>query len=251
MANKNGWRTAIITTSSDIITKRIRGKITVNKIAELLGVSVDDIEVVNVGEIYNKHLNTPKTMFKTTKKTNYTEYDENGNELNNKANFMLSLCNIDTDDKYYGTVVFVMTEDTEIDTNTNTNTTDNKVTGIDKLYHITDTKNAYSIIHNGLKANENGDVFLFENKSVMKITYKDYIPVADVIAVEQLFLDKYMMFEVDVRGLELSTDDVGELTASIQYIYRGDISADRITPFGIFDTKEYYDNLIDINNLTI
>ena len=247
MANKNGWRTAIITTSSINITKRLRGKITVNKIAELLGVSVDDIEVVNVGEIYNKDLNTPMTMFKTTKKTNYTEYDENGNELNNEANFMLSLLKIDTDDEYYGTVVFVMTEDTEIDTNT----TDNKVTGIDKLYHITDTKNAYSIIHNGLKANENGDVFLFENKSVMKITYKDYIPVADVIAVEQLFLDKYMMFEVDVSGLELSTDDVGELTASIQYIYRGDISADRITPFGIFDTKEYYDNLIDINNLTI
>lgn len=247
MASKNGWRTAIITSSSINITKRIRGKITVNKIAELLEISVDDIEVVNVGDIYNKHLDTPFTMFKTTTKTKYAEYDENGNELNYEANFMLSLLKIDTDDEYYGTVVFVMTEDTEI----NTNTTDNKVTGIDKLYHITDTKNAYSIIHNGLKANENGDVFLFENKSVMKITYKDYIPVADVIAVEQLFLDKYMMFEVDVRGLELSTDDVGELTASIQYIYRGDISADRITPFGIFDTKEYYDNLIDINNLTI
>lgn len=247
MTNKNGWRTAIITSSSINITKKLRGKITVNKIAELLGISVDDIEVVNVGEIYNKHLDTPMTMFKTTTKTKYAEYDENGNELNYEANFMLSLLKIDTDDKYYGTVVFVMTEDTEIDTNT----TDNKVTGIDKLYHITDTKNAYSIIHNGLKANENGDVFLFENKSVMKITYKDYIPVADVIAVEQLFLDKYMMFEVDVSGLELSTDDVGELTASIQYIYRGDISADRITPFGIFDTKEYYDNLIDINNLTI
>lgn len=124
-----------------------------------------------------------------------------------------------------------------------------KMNGIDKLYHITYSNNAYSIIHNGLKANENGDVFLFDNKSVKKIYFKDYVSVADIIAVEQLFIDEYVMLEVDVSGLELLTDDVGELTASLQYIYKGDIQPERITPYGIYDTKEYFDNLIDMDGL--
>ena len=135
-----------------------------------------------------------------------------------------------------------MTEDC-VNTEINTNT------GIDKLYHITDTKNAYSIIHNGLKANEDGDVFLFDNKSIKKILYKDYISIADVIAVEQLFLEEYVMFEIDVRGLELEYDEVGELTTKLQYIHKGDIDKERITPYGIYDTKEYYDNLLDMDGL--
>lgn len=123
---------------------------------------------------------------------------------------------------------------------------ENKVSGFDKLYHITDVKNANSIIQNGLRANENGDVFLFDNKSVKKFYHKDYVPVSDIIAVEQLFINEYMMFEVDVNGLELQYDEVGEITSRLQYIHNGDIDKDRIIPLGIFDTKDYYDNLIEM-----
>lgn len=107
-------------------------------------------------------------------------------------------------------------------------------------YHITDPKNVKNIIKEGLIANEDGDIFLFENKSIgtpigegkMKI-----ICVADHIARNQVFLEKYAMFEISADGIEgdLIKDNVCEITAELQWIVKQQrIAPEYIKPFGLF-----------------
>lgn len=110
MENKNNsLNPLIIITPNEVVTKQVIGKITLNKIAELLQVSVDDIEnIVEVGDIYNEHKDTPITMIETTARTVYTKDDEDGGEINDNVNNELSsIMDIDTNDKYFGTVVLV------------------------------------------------------------------------------------------------------------------------------------------------
>ena len=108
-----------------------------------------------------------------------------------------------------------------------------------KLYHITDVSNFVSIGRNGLIANEDGNVFLFENVSfTVKGIVTEPTPVADWIATNQVFLyDKYLMVEVDVDGLDLLPDNVAEFTAPYQYIHKGNIPIERIEIFGIMASR--------------
>lgn len=114
------------------------------------------------------------------------------------------------------------------------------------LYHISEVENIDSILENGLRANEDGCVYLFENVSFNKLTVNlktmkpeiINIAVADEIAKTQLFLKEYAMFEVDVEGLKLKADNVAEQCAGYHYIYHGSISADRIDYAGVFKIKE-------------
>lgn len=112
MANKNNWSSVIIATNNEVVAKKVMGKITLNKIAELLKISVDDIEnIVEVGDVYNEYKGTPITMIETTARTVYTKDDEDGDEINDNVNNELSLImGIDTNDKYFGTVVLVMSQ---------------------------------------------------------------------------------------------------------------------------------------------
>lgn len=96
------------------------------------------------------------------------------------------------------------------------------------MYHITKIENVDSILNEGLKKNDEGDVFLFEGCDVYLQWLDKYIPIDELIATNQLFLQNYVMFEVDVTGLALLNDNVAESTAKWQYIYKGDIPKGRI-----------------------
>ena len=87
-----------------------------------------------------------------------------------------------------------------------------------KYYHITAKKNLSTILKEGLKANEEGEIFLFENKSIVANSVVN--TVADCIAHNQVFLDEYVMLEIANEGItsELINDNVGEISSSVQWI---------------------------------
>lgn len=108
-----------------------------------------------------------------------------------------------------------------------------------KYYHITHPENARSILKNGIISNSDGEIFLFENKS---IAFNNIInTVADSIAHNQLLLKQYSMFEVDISGLtnQLLQDNLGELTSCFQWILLNQkvILPQFIDYFGTFDTS--------------
>lgn len=104
-----------------------------------------------------------------------------------------------------------------------------------KLYHITAVENIDSILSEGLKVNEEGMIFLFENKSILNTITNEYARIADLIAYGQIFLKKYAMFEIDAEGIDdLENDNVAELSAGNQWITRQNIPTTKISPFGIF-----------------
>jgi RNA-binding protein YlmH len=64
-----------------------------------------------------------------------------------------------------------------------------------KYYHITHEKNLNAILEDGLKCNESGEIFVFEDKSII---YSNVVnTVADIIARNQTGLNEYIMFEKD------------------------------------------------------
>jgi hypothetical protein len=106
-------------------------------------------------------------------------------------------------------------------------------------YHITEKKNMQSILQNGLIANELTEIFLFENKSLKHKETGIINNVSDCIAKNQLFLDEYVMFEINAKGFKvhLINDNVAESTASEQWILKqSKIERKYINVFGIFKT---------------
>lgn len=117
-------------------------------------------------------------------------------------------------------------------------------------YHISDPRNTKSILDRGLEANKDGDIFLFENKSILYPVAEikngvptqriKPVPIADLIAKTQIFLDKYAMFEIESEGIEgpLINDNVAELGHGLQWIAKQSrISPEYIKPFGLFKTE--------------
>lgn len=105
------------------------------------------------------------------------------------------------------------------------------------FYHITPMENIKSIRENGLKTNEDGEVFLFDGCDICyqfcRIkrdgTFKmenHWVPIDRLIANNQLGLRKYAVFAVmldENETAQLEKDEVAECTAGYQYIYRNDI----------------------------
>jgi len=119
------------------------------------------------------------------------------------------------------------------------------------FWHITEKENLESILKNGIKANEDNEVFLLDDREVKDPFHTQSFFVSKFVAFNQLFLDEFVIFGVDVEGLELEHDDVAELTAPFQYIYKGNISPKRIKGYEFDNTKdlqeEYkkmYENLL-------
>ena len=114
-----------------------------------------------------------------------------------------------------------------------------------KYYHITNTdaETIQSILKNGLRCNSEGEIFVFENKS---IGYNNVInTVADSIANNQIFLNEYVMFEVDDKGFnsDLINDNVGEMSSNQQwYIKQPFIDKKHLQVHGVFKTnyKKFY-----------
>jgi len=109
-----------------------------------------------------------------------------------------------------------------------------------KYYHITKNSKKVkdSILKNGLRCNEDGDIYLFENMAfkINGVTNN----VSDAIAANQLFLKQYLMFEIDSDGLtvELQPDAVGEFSASMQWFVKQPVIAPaHIDLFGRYSTR--------------
>jgi len=109
-----------------------------------------------------------------------------------------------------------------------------------KYYHITDVKNKTSILKNGLRANEEGFIFLFENVSTINRDTNIQNTVSDMIAANQLSLEEYAMFEIDSKGINenLLKDEVAEFSAKNQFIAKQEnIAPQFINLFGIYKTE--------------
>lgn len=122
---------------------------------------------------------------------------------------------------------------------------------MEKLFHITSIDRLGSILNDGLVANyggevnsglsEDGYIYLFENKSYVDPITGDIRYVADDIALNQLFLDDYIMLEIDTDGInvEIEHDNVGELSSFAQWKVKQDkIDTDYINIFGRYKVGE-------------
>lgn len=89
-----------------------------------------------------------------------------------------------------------------------------------KYYHITKKENAFSIAFEGLKSNENGEIFLFSDWTMTTRRNNKTVLICDLIAKNQLFLDEFIIYEINPKGIkgEIKTDNVGELTFKNQWI---------------------------------
>lgn len=107
------------------------------------------------------------------------------------------------------------------------------------FWHITEKENLASIKKYGIKANEDNEVFLLDDREIQHPLHTQSFFVSKFVALNQLFLDEFVILAVDVEGLELEPDNVAELTAKWQYIYKGDINPNRIKGY-------VYDNTYDL-----
>ena len=89
-----------------------------------------------------------------------------------------------------------------------------------KYYHITKKENAMSISINGLTSNEDGEIFLFSDWTLTTRRNKKTVLICDLIARTQLFLDEFIIYEINPKGIkgEIKNDNVCELTAKNQWI---------------------------------
>jgi hypothetical protein len=114
-----------------------------------------------------------------------------------------------------------------------------------KYYHITSTdkEKTESILKNGLRCNSEGEIFVFENKSIGLNNITNTI--ADCIANNQIFLNEYVMFEIDDKGFnaELINDNVGEMSSNQQwFIKQSFVDKKYLQIYGVFKTnyKNFY-----------
>lgn len=118
-----------------------------------------------------------------------------------------------------------------------------------KYYHITDPSNIKSILNKGLVADEDGNIYLFKNESVLSLSIGidkngkngyGYVEtsIAELIAMNQVFLPTYAMFEVDVDETLLKKDNVAESTTRYQYIlHQPRIELNKISLIGTYNVK--------------
>jgi hypothetical protein len=116
-----------------------------------------------------------------------------------------------------------------------------------KYYHITDKKNRQSILENGLIANSENEIFLFENKTVLNKKNGISNTIADCIAKNQLFLKEYVMFEIDSKGFNvpLINDNETKLSSSIQSILKQP-KIDKLFILDLGDFKTYFTSFIKL-----
>lgn len=100
------------------------------------------------------------------------------------------------------------------------------------IMHITPTANIDKIMDEGLKANADGEIFVFEDGGLFIPTFKvvDGKPTAnrkseyigDLIAKNQIFVEEYALISIDPEGIEveLEPDNVAEFSAKFQWIIK-------------------------------
>ncbi len=79
-----------------------------------------------------------------------------------------------------------------------------------KLFHLTPIENVESIQKHGLKADEDGEIFVFTE-----------LWVADTIVTNQVFAKHYAVFEMKAKGIsgKIGPDEVAESSARISVLF--------------------------------
>ncbi len=108
-------------------------------------------------------------------------------------------------------------------------------------YHITlnNKEVINSILQNGLYCDEEGNIFVFENKSIKSNITGRTNYVSDLIANGQLGYKNFVMFEIDSEGItgQLLPDNVAEISARHQWIAKQPIIEPKyINYFGKYKT---------------
>lgn len=103
-----------------------------------------------------------------------------------------------------------------------------------KYYHVTCVKNLESIVEDGIRVNEYGQIFLFDKKKF-----------AGYIASGQCGLRTYALFVITgIEEQRLEPDNVAEFTAKSQWIY------DQNIPPHCLDLISFYDVSYKSNQLS-
>lgn len=78
-------------------------------------------------------------------------------------------------------------------------------------YHITSFDNIISLNRDGIKSDNEGQIFLLDTNEAS---------IVSTVACNQCFLDDYALFRIDSKGIlgELIPDKVAESTAKYQFI---------------------------------
>lgn len=103
---------------------------------------------------------------------------------------------------------------------------------MDTLYHLTGLDNLDQILTEGLRAGDDGWIYLFTDMLV-----------ANTIARDQVFLGRYAVIEVDRRGItgRLHRDNVGEFSAPYhRRVKTRRIAAKHLRHVGTFDVVADY-----------
>ena len=112
--------------------------------------------------------------------------------------------------------------------------------------HLTESKNVLSIMKDGIKANKDGEIFVYDDYMFKWMGMVHYV--GDSIAFNQVMFDlkDYVIFFIDKRDVtgEVLPDDVGECTSKFQHI----IKQKKIEPFHFVSRKnEYYSIYVEKN----
>ncbi len=80
-----------------------------------------------------------------------------------------------------------------------------------KYFHLTDCENVAKIMQEGIKANKSGEIYVFTDMLV-----------ANTIARDQVFTDRYSAFEINRNGIygKILDDNVGELSQGYHRIIK-------------------------------
>ncbi|MDR2232933.1 MAG: hypothetical protein LBE56_07405 [Tannerella sp.] len=112
---------------------------------------------------------------------------------------------------------------------------------LNNLYHITNVMNVDSILINGLKCNDEGQIFFFDNK-MFKWNDKEYI-VMQHIGANQIFLEKYAIFKINSKGIktDIINDNVAEITSIFQFYINQDVISPKYLKFVGYYPHNYMD----------
>ena len=115
---------------------------------------------------------------------------------------------------------------------------------VKRLFHISPIENLESIKEKGLLLNEDGELFLFDESTIKYYMFGEF-KVSELIAWNQLFLDNYIVVEVEVEMDNLVNDAVAEVTRDYQYIYYKPISVNCIKNIEFANCRDYINKMTE------
>ena len=115
---------------------------------------------------------------------------------------------------------------------------------VKRLFHISPIVNLESIKEKGLLLNDDGELFLFDESTIKYYMFGTF-KVSELIAWNQLFLDNYIVVEVEVEMDNLVNDAVAEVTRDYQYIYYEPISVNCIKNIEFANCRDYINKMTE------